>query len=86
MTMQTVGDHERISELSNVLLDKLGEWVNEHPETEPIDVFMAAHSFHKLIVMTLAQQLEPQTPATQTFRNADMTFRKAMKELWRNAG
>lgn len=75
---------EKVEEIVNWLVEKgLESYLTEHEDVQQADVFMAVHNFHKYIVLSIAMQWESQVPVNQTLRMADMTFRKAMRELRR---
>lgn len=74
------GDAQRINEIQKFLLEALDAWLKDHP-TRDIDVFLAAHNFHRFIVQSMSTRWEPGVPAWNTLRMADLTFRKAMRDL-----
>lgn len=78
------GNEEKITDLTNHLMDSLDEYLKENPSSY-IDVFMSAHNFHKKIVFNTAVKwlILDKTPLERTYRWADMTFRAAMRELKR---
>jgi len=73
-------DTEVIRKLQEYMLEKLGEYVAENP-TREIDILMWAHNFHRYIVNDMARRWEKNTPRHQTVRMADLTFRKAMRDI-----
>lgn len=73
-----------VVEALTVHLEKaLGEYTKEHPEATFADVFMAAHSFHKLVVRGIAVAWGAEIPPAKTYEMADVTFRKAIRDLKR---
>lgn len=79
------GNTELIREMRDYFIEKgIEGWLNEHPDTTQVDMFMAAHNFHKYVVMMVATLWEENIPKNRTYRLADMTFRDAMKELSRD--
>lgn len=73
---------EVVTDLATYLENALGEYCAQHKEIRQIDVFMGAHSFHKLIVRSMAILWGAEgMNQNQIYRMADMTFRKAMREL-----
>lgn len=77
------GDAKKIQEITNFLFNEaLVQYLKEHPSRQ-VDVFMAVHNFHVRVVKDIAPQWEPGIPKDVTFRMADMTFRKAMREAKR---
>lgn len=74
---------EEVIAMTNFLLEQIKEYVKEH-EIQMISVFMACHSAHKVVVNDLAARWSLEgIPPHRTARMADMTWRKAMKDLWR---
>lgn len=73
-------DPEKVAELTRYLLEQLDEYLQNHniPAT---DTFMAVHNLHVMIVTHIAKRWESIVPEVQTYRMADMTFRKAIREL-----
>lgn len=77
-------DTELVDAMKIWIIDKgIKSWMDENPNTRQIDMFMAIHNVHKSIIVAIAKQWEPGIPANQTLRMADMTWRKAMRELRR---
>lgn len=77
-----VADHEKVVEITTFMGEALEAWLKDHPESKDIEVFMAAHNFHKMVVLGVAKRWEDilGSPKNQTLRVADMTFRQALRE------
>ena len=74
------GDPYEIAAGTEYLLGKLDEYLKEH-NLRDVDVFMIAHNFHGFIVKDMAKRWENGVPQHTTIRMADLTFRKALREL-----
>lgn len=75
---------EEVEAMTIYLLEKIKEYVQTN-QVQMISVFMACHSAHKIVVNDLAKRWTLEgIPIDKTARMADMTWRKAMKELWRS--
>lgn len=73
---------EKVETIKQWILEKgIVSWMEANPETTQIDMFMAIHNVHKVIITSIAKQWEPGIPAYQTYRMADMTWRQAMRDL-----
>ena len=75
---------ERVSELTARLLTALNLELKE-TQYNAIDVFMAVHSLHKLIVvdMALRWSIDSNISPDKTYRSAELTWRKTMQQLTR---
>jgi hypothetical protein len=74
---------ERVRAASAFLFQQFLEYAAEH-ELSLVDVFMVGHNFHKQIVTNIAARgLSEGMEPTHTFREADMTWRMAMREMSR---
>lgn len=71
---------EKVVDVTNVLLSAMNEFLAANP-TSSLDVFMGVHTFHKFVVKDIAIKSMPDTPFVNTVHMADITFRKAMREL-----
>lgn len=76
----------QVTEITEYLLHAMGLWLTEHPNTKHVDLMMGFHSAHKTVVHNIAKQWEKELnmPYQQTIRVADLSWRRAMKELWRS--
>lgn len=75
-----------VNEMTQFVLEHgLEVWVREHPDTLLVDLLMTGHNIHKIVAKTVATRWEASDnmPAQQTLRIADLTFRKAIRELIR---
>lgn len=63
------------------LLEALNQYCEAHPEAGKVEVFMAAHNFHVVAVLSLEQQAETLDTRGQLFfrKMATDTFRLAME-------
>ena len=68
---------------TDYLLETFDEYLKGHP-IPSTDCFMICHNFHRIMIMAIARQLEPQIPYRRTLRMADMTWRNSIREMWRN--
>jgi len=76
-----VANESQVLGIANFMVDKLNEYLKEHP-TNLKDVFMGVHMFHKRIVVDIAAKMVAEgIEANRTYRMADTTWRKAMREL-----
>lgn len=75
-------NEDEVKKLTDFLIAKLDEYYHENP-TQAVDAFMALHNFHKLGIKSLAILWSASTSVNQNqvYRMADVTFRKAMREL-----
>lgn len=74
-------DLERVEAATHVLVNSFLKYLGENP-TPMTDVFMIIHNFHKRMVREVAlrwatEGIQPK----DVFRMADMTFRRAMREM-----
>lgn len=75
-------DQKIVTELTLFMEQGLKTWLKEHPETRLLDVFMAAHSLHKVIIFEVAKRWAMEgVPEKKTYHMADLTFRRAMRDL-----
>lgn len=82
--IEVVANFEKVNAMTKVLLDTFNQYLTENPQSAT-DVFMSVHNFHRVLVLNLAKEWEKEgIPIYQTYRMADMTFRKAMREERRN--
>ena len=78
-----IGNQEEITKFTNWLLNKVGEYLVEN-NVSYIDTFLSLHNTHKRIVDDIAKRWAIDGfSADRTYRLADMTWRKAMRELKR---
>lgn len=79
-------DTNRVDYITNSLLQRLDELLAENKDTSILDMFMVGHSFHKVVVTRVALQwARGEIPIEKTFKMAEITWHKAMRELWRMA-
>lgn len=77
------GNREVIEKAVGELLLVVNKYLVENRVTL-LDSFLIAHSLHKVLVFGIAMNWDMQgTPAEKVYREADMTWRVAMRELWR---
>lgn len=68
---------------TNFLLNQLAEYTTENP-TSVVEMFKIVHNFHRLVIKDVAAKwAKGGTPEEHIYRMADMTWRKAMRELQR---
>jgi len=73
-------DPEKVAAGAKYLMLAFEEYLKGEPQSAT-DSFMIAHNFHRAMIETIAHSWEPNIPTNQTYRMADMTWRKAMREL-----
>lgn len=74
---------DSVIEINNWIIEALDGYIQSKGTKVPIiDIFMAAHSFHKSIVLMCANAWSQNgVDPKKTFKTADDTFRHAMMEL-----
>lgn len=73
-------DAEAVRRLAGWLVARFDEYVSEH-DTASVDVLMAVHNFHKVIVFDLIKQTEMGEEEARFFRQmAASTFDEAMRK------
>lgn len=82
-----MADSDMVDEITDFLLKSINEWIQEkNLEFRYLDLLMAVHSFHKVIVLDIAKRWERNgIPRQKTFQMADKTFHGAMRDLWRDS-
>lgn len=82
MAKNLEADPQRVSDLTSRLLTALNHELKDS-QYNAIDVFMAVHSLHKLIVvdMALRWSIESNISPDKTYRSAELTWRKTMQDL-----
>lgn len=78
------GDLEKITALTVFLKAALESYVQEEAEhggLDAVDILMAAHNFHKHTVNAIAIRMDSIIPKEHTLKQADMAFRRAIREL-----
>lgn len=76
-----VSDSNIVNPSTEALLGVISAYMIEN-KIRFIDAFMIMHNLHKIMISAIAQDWEPQgIPKEKVFRMADMTFRKAMREM-----
>lgn len=80
MSSNIEANPENVAEVTKFLLEKFDEFLkqNNMPAT---DTFMGVHNFHVMMVQHIAKRWGSIVPEAQTYRMADITFRKALREL-----
>lgn len=77
------GDPEAIKAFADAMLKLTGVYVTNQP-ISTFDVFLGVMTYTKFMMHNLAAELaKGGYPEEQTYRLADMEFRKAMKDLRR---
>lgn len=82
MSEQGSVDLNRMIAANDFLMDTFAAYAKEHNFTA-LELFMTSHNFHKDMVYKVSRLLEmtEQFPRDKVFREADLTFRNAMREL-----
>jgi hypothetical protein len=76
-------DIEKVIPAAEFMYERFLEYAAEHT-LSLLDVFMVAHNVHKRIVINVAiQSMADGENPEHTFREADMTWRMAMREVKR---
>ena len=75
-------DLQKMIVANDFLMEAFAKYAQEHQFT-PLELFMSAHNFHKDMVYKVSRMLEitEKFPREKVFREADLTFRAAMKDL-----
>lgn len=81
--MNKQANEQEMIDFTNYLLEKSNDYLAIHP-MNLIDALMASHNFHKKMIWNIAKEYARiGNDPIKVYRMADMTFRKAMKNLWR---
>lgn len=81
MTNESV-DLQKMIAANDFLMDAFAKYAEEHQFTA-LELFMSSHNFHKDMVYKVSRLLEmtEKFPRDKVFREADITFRHAMRDL-----
>ena len=83
---EITADQEKVTAMTKyVMQNGVDAYLMEHKDISLIDCLMVSHNIHKLMVTRIAEQwVKLGIPAEKTYRMADLTFRKAIRQLWRS--
>lgn len=73
-------NQESVASLTMHILEAVDRYLREKP-TSSVDVFMSIHNAHVMIANNCAEEWKSIHKPSHTLRMADMTFRKAIREL-----
>lgn len=75
-----IANYDHTKMLLDFLLHAMNWFCDQHPEFREIDVFMAAHNFHAVTVLSLERDLKLDTEMQLLWRKlAKDTFNQAME-------
>lgn len=78
---EITGNTEIITKATDDLIKYLAGYFEDNKITF-VDAFMVAHNLHKFVVKDIAEKWEAEGLSSRnTYRMADITFRKAMRTL-----
>lgn len=73
-------DPENVAKITTFLLEKSDEFLKENPMSV-IDLMMGFHNAHIMVIQECARRLKTAVPEHQVLRMADLTFRRAIREI-----
>lgn len=75
-----IANHDHVKAILDFILEAHNWFCEQHPEFREIDVFMAAHNFHAVTVLSLERDLKLDTEMQLLWRKlAKDTFNQAME-------
>lgn len=84
MTNDIQANPELVAKMTDDICDYIEKYLIEN-QISLIDALMGSHNIHKRMVVKIARLWSINGVAEkQTYRMSDMTWRKAMKALWRD--
>lgn len=80
MLKVTSADIKEVDRLCKLLCDTYDQFVKDNPGFAPINAFMAAHNFHKIVVLRQAEHADSNLEKDLLCQMAADTFKLSMEK------